>query len=259
MNRPLGLLLPGLFLLLCGGWLGSSCSGPVPQVPDATAEYFVAIGEELSGKAQVAYSLDLSLPIPVLTIAVQTVLNSPGVTIYDSTRVELVAATHAPLRSRKIVLAGAERMYANAVYQDSTVLVTTGTAAGVFPLYIPRDSLSVDKEQLIFGLGLGGQGRAGVTELRAISAEAQRQLLVRIADLGQEELIVPAGAFPAHKVSLEVRPFLSPDEPARELFLWYAEDGRLLRYHDPQLQATWLLSAFSGEMSPFCLHAGSQK
>ena len=172
--------VPGALLLLL---LALSACAPAGTTREVRASYVVAIGDDILGESNVLYRLSEIEGLPTLSIEAETKLEAAGVAVYDSTRVLLDAATHLPIRSRKIVLAGTERKYANAVYQDTVVIVTTGTPRGVFPIYVPRDTVMVDKEQLNLGLGLTDYGRDRPTILRVLSADAQRQL--RAAHIAQ--------------------------------------------------------------------------
>jgi hypothetical protein len=222
-----------------------------------TASYFVSIGEQVEGTVDVRYSMEENAAEPLLLIQSQAVLRAQDSAVYDSTEIALSVLDHAPIRSRKVIIAGEERRYANAVYQDSTVLLTTGTPKGVYPLYVHPDTAAVDKEQLLFGIGLRDvEDLRGGLQLRAVSADAQRQLRVDLSIVGDEQVAVPLGQFAARKVRMGVRRYSSdPTEeiPEHEVFLWYGEDGRLLRYYDPALQAVWLLTRFSGDLAPFLL------
>ncbi len=232
-----------------------------PEIPPvATAAYFISIGTQVEGQADVRYTLDMKADEPFLAIDNQTILRSEEAVVFDSTEVVLRVADHAPVRSRKVIVAGEDRKYANAVYQDSTVLLTTGTPKGVFPLYVHPDTAVVDKEQLMFGIGLRSPEEVlrGV-QLRAVSADAQRQLRVDLRVVGQEQVAVPLGTFSARKVRMAVRRYSTDpteDLPEHEVFLWYGDDGRLLRYYDPNLQAVWLLTDFGGDLSAFHVPVG---
>ncbi|MAE71402.1 MAG: hypothetical protein CME06_13155 [Gemmatimonadetes bacterium] len=233
----------------------SACA-PAGATRDVRASYAVAIGDDILGESNVLYRLAETEGRRTLSIEAQTKLEGAGVTVYDSTRVLLDAATHLPIRSRKIVLAGTERKYANAVYQDEVVIVTSGTPRGVFPIYVPRDTVMLDKEQLNLGLGLTDYGRNRPTILRALSADAQSQLRVAVRDQGEEEITTPSGTHRARKVRMGVRRHRPPttfDYPEHEVFLWYGADGRLLRYHDAELEALWLLKSFEGDLRPLRL------
>ncbi len=238
-----------------------ACAGQ--NVPaEVRASYAVAIGEQIIGESKVRYRLLERDDRRVLSIEAQTVLEGSGVTVYDSTRVELDAATHLPIRSRKVILAGTERKYANALYQDSTVIVTSGTPQGVFPLYIPRDTVMVDKEQLNLGIGLTDHGVDRPAILRAVSADGQQQLRVGVREQGREEITIPLGTVAARKLRLGVRRHQPPttfDHPEHEVFLWIGDDGRLLRYHDAELEALWLLKSFQGDLTPFRLDSGTAR
>lgn len=232
-----------------------ACAGP-PETESVKGSYAVVIGSHFMGEAAVSYRLVEGPDGPLLRIESQAVLEGNGQTLYDSTRVDLDPSTMRPRSSRKIILAGEERKAAEATYGtlDSLVELTTHDVRGTHPLYLPADTVLYDKEQLTLGLGLLEIGLETPEAFRVISADLQRQLAVVVEPLERGSIVVPAGTFPSLKVRMGVRPNFLPEdaEPIEhEVFLWLGDDGRLLRYHDPELEALWMLTEFEGTLAHF--------